>query len=488
MSKLKFRTFVFLSLFFATYLKENTDNTVTLDSLTREYVGKKGLLSIYSRSTNELEEDTTWITHFKAKISDKKVITNIFNVSCGFWKYSKGLLFTFCEIGTDIPAGNYSIDFSGVQPFEYQNYNVHISDYRLKFDFEKLDKDLIELFSKKQTINIQEDKDSYELKFNILSYGQETLVFKLFELVFMSCRQDNNELICQVKKDDLLRDLRETNSTLRVCYLDYRTYDGIFRLPFVGAITVIDNIVEKTDVFVGITRLIENVAEGDSTFALETNVTNIKKVLTKLDVLHLDIFNENQNEKADCSFRKYDDNPLLIPCIPYYKIISDFQLKGLEKEIIIDVHIKYRFRVQPFNITEKIYYSSKDNGAVILHIFPEMLDFTKRENLYIYYSAERVEKLKGITFNKDKGGLSCEIINGRLYRCNLPKTHFDKNGYHITKHINHLNSSSTFYESRPIKVALSVSNANYYSISLYYSLLLILIMFKTLVSKQSINR
>ena len=478
MSKLKFFILVFLCLFSATCLKDNTDNTVTLNRLTLKYVGKKGLLKIDASSTNEFEEDTTMKTHFEAMISDTKNITNIFKVNCGFWKLSGELLYAFCYIGTDIPTGNYSIYFSEIQPFEYQKYNVHISDS--KFDFEKFDKNLIELYSKKQTINIQEDKDSYELKFNILTYNQESLILEIYGLIFMSCRRDNNELICQVKKDDLLGVLRETNTALSVCYIDYTVNAGYSRLPLVGEITVIVNIVQKTDIFVGITKLIENVAEGDSTFALETNVTNIKKVSTYYDNLDFDLYNEKQKAKASCSLRKNDDNPLLIFCIPPNQIISDFQLKGLEKEIIASAsNVKYNFRVQPFNITEKIYYSSKDNGTVIGYILPEMLDFTKKENLYIYYSAERARFLKGITFNKDKGDLSCEIINkpDGLYRCNVPKTHFDKNGYYITKHTNHLNSKSTFYESSPIKVVLSVSNANYYSISLYYSLLLILIMF-----------
>ena len=246
----------------------------------------------------------------------------------------------------------------------------------------------------------------------------------------MSCRRDNNELICQVKKDDLLRDLRDTNSTLSVRYIDYTANRGVENIPLVGRITVIDNIAKKTDVFVDITRLIENVAEGESTFALETNVTNIKKVLTKYDYFKLELFNENQTANSSCSFRKYnDDNPLLIVCIPRSEIINDFHLKELKEEKIIERgNVKYRFRVQPFNITEKIYYSSKDNGAVIGHILPEMLDFTNKQNLYIYYSADGIEKLKGITFNKDKENLSCEIVQDDLYRCNVPKTHFDKNG------------------------------------------------------------
>ena len=125
MSKLKFCTFVLLCLFFATCLEENPGNTVTLHGLNRKYVGKKGFLTIHASSTNEFEEDTTLLTHFQANISDTN--TTIFNPKCGLWILPKESLYVFCEIGTDIPSGNYSIDFSGIQPFEYQNYNVLIS-------------------------------------------------------------------------------------------------------------------------------------------------------------------------------------------------------------------------------------------------------------------------------------------------------------------------------------------------------------------------
>ncbi len=88
-----------------------------------------------------------------------------------------------------------------------------------------------------------------------------------------------------------------------------------------------------------------------------------------------------------------------------------------------------------------------------------------------------------MTFNEDKKDLSCQIRPNRILRCTVPKSHFDgkKKGYYFTKHTNHEGGKSAFYESPPIKVILNNSPApsqgNYYSNFLYYSLLLILIMF-----------
>ena len=72
----------------------------------------------------------------------------------------------------------------------------------------------------------------------------------------------------------------------------------------------------------------------------------------------------------------------------------------------------------------------------------------------------------------------------------VPKNHFEgkKSGYYFIKHINFKGGKSTNYESTPIKVILSdqepeptggptPAKGNILKISLYYSLLLILIIF-----------
>ena len=123
-----------------------------------------------------------------------------------------------------------------------------------------------------------------------------------------------------------------------------------------------------------------------------------------------------------------------------------------------------------------IYNSKGDEGTFIYDIYPEILDFTKNDSLYMYYHADFSRNLKGITFNKDNEDLSCETRKYNYVRCNVTKNHFDgkKSGYYFTKHTNHLGGKSTYYESAPVKVILKES---FHSISLYYSLLLILVIF-----------
>ena len=162
--------------------------------------------------------------------------------------------------------------------------------------FEKLDKDIIDLYSEEKTITIKENEDSYKLEFNVVSYNQEVLMFVTSVKVFMDCKQDSNKLICQVKKDDLEKSLIEKESKVSIYYLSNTASKNQGLLLFVGDITINDNITQKTDIYVSITKLLENIAEGESHIAYETNVTNINKI--SVVVTDLTFINEKGEKKV----------------------------------------------------------------------------------------------------------------------------------------------------------------------------------------------
>ena len=342
--------------FTACLSKENIDVTISLRELNSKYVGKKGTLAIETYSSSiKFEEDSTRKIYFKSKVLNN---ANTFEVDCGFSKLSEYDTYVFCNIDTNIPIGNYSIEFKDIPKFEYQGHIISISNK--SFYFVKLDKDLIDLYSDKQTINIEESKDSYELKFNILSYNQEVIMLDYSPL---ECKQENNQLICQIKKLEIEKSLFGNQDTRSVYYKSDLDNHGHARLPLVGDIIIIDNIIKEKDVFVGITKLIENVAEGHSTLAYETNVTNIDKII---GMISLDFEDENQYSfPMNCVLRKYNNYPLYIVCVDGKS--SKMHLKEITKEIIHKTaHIKYNFRIQPVKNEDIIYYSKEDKGSYIL--------------------------------------------------------------------------------------------------------------------------
>ena len=149
-----------------------------------------------------------------------------------------------------------------------------------------------------------------------------------------------------------------------------------------------------------------------------------------------------------------------------------------EEKIFNDLNIKYNFRIQPVNNEEKIDFK-RVTGTFIFFNYPNILDFTKSDSLFIEYALENPKSLVGLTFNENKEDLSCQTIGKFIKKCTVPKSHFEgkKTGYYFLKHNNHLNGKSTSYEGLPVKVILNGSKFNKASFTLVYSLLLILIMF-----------
>ena len=248
-------------------------------------------------------------------------------------------------------------------------------------------------------------------------------------------------------------------------------------------IDVIYNDIEKINVYVGITKLIENVADHDTPIAYETNITNINNILMDSEAFNLYFMNDNGGEEdCSCSFRKYDAKPLLLVC--FVNNEGTNWLKEITQEQIYDdLNIKYNFRIQPVNNEEKI-YSKRGSGTLIFWTHPEVLDFTKSDSLIIEYGMENPDSLIGITFNENAQDLNCQTIGKEIKRCTVPKSHFTglKSGYYFTKHNNHLGTKSTSYEGRPVKVFLDDSSkptddgkGYMNSFILYYWLLLILI-------------
>jgi len=83
-----------------------------------------------------------------------------------------------------------------MEPFDCGNYRVTIKNEEVnKISFTRVDKDICDIYSEEQNITFENDKDIYELKFNVVSYNQEILIFE--DNVFLDkCKSQNNMLVC----------------------------------------------------------------------------------------------------------------------------------------------------------------------------------------------------------------------------------------------------------------------------------------------------
>jgi hypothetical protein len=321
------------------------------------------------------------------------------------------------------------------------------------FTFTKLNKNIIDLYSSKQTIILKDDKEIYDLKFKIVSYNNEMLLIN-YQSALENCEQVSNELICHIAKGKLEEILTPVMNGNKI-YLGYLDQNSAKRGKF-SLIPPIEvkSFITKKDIYVGITKLVENIAEHDTLIAYKTNVTDISNVRTDLESFSLKFENRDGEKESSCSFRKYENNPLLLVCF-----VKDgvFWLKEIEEEIILDdINIKYNFRIQPVNNNKKIISDRGEKGSFIFFLFPEILDFTKEDILTVDYFIENPDSLTGITFNEDAEDLICETLGRRIKRCEVPKSHFNgkESGYYFTKHTNLLDGKSFSYEAPPIKIIL----------------------------------
>ena len=65
-------------------------------------------------------------------------------------------------------------------------------------------------------------------------------------------------------------------------------------MPLIGPIIVKDYVTQKTDVYIDINKLIENITHSMMYIAYETNVTNTNKVMTRVVGLELEFENDKK--------------------------------------------------------------------------------------------------------------------------------------------------------------------------------------------------
>ena len=429
--------------------EENIDVTVNLYGLYDEHIGKKGTVVIICTPTLDFTiVDTSKTVRFQLSLTNGK---NVYIVGCGFFKTEKEDLYVFCNVDETIPAGNYTFNLDEIQPIRYEDYIVTLA-HRKDLQFTKYDTNMNDLYSDKQTINIVEGKDTYEIRFKIVSYNQDPIFADYF--LFINCSKENDELVCLFTRKLLDALIVESDAVLRIYYMS--NIDKAKEFPLIPRIDVKYGTIQKTDVYIGITKLIEGVSEHDTLIAYETNVTDIDNVFMDLyDGFDLEFINMTKTTSQRCAFRKYDDNPLLILC--FFNNEGENWLKEItEEKVYNEFNVKYNFRIQPSNNEEKIIEKTYP-GSFILRVYPEILDFTKSDSLTIDYGIKDPTSLRRLTFNEDAADLSCQTIGREIKRCTIPKSHFEgkKSGYYFIKHENHLGGRSTSYEGIPIKVILN---------------------------------
>ena len=452
---------------------------ITVEEINPNDIGKQGVLSFLTDFMDEDnifdQSDVEIQTNFKANITSNQE----FEIDCRFVKYIGYPLIIFCELDENILSGNYSIKFDNID-FSYKNNYTIIVNSDISFEFKKLDVDIPNLYADVQNITIEKKTDIIQLKFKINSYHNEKIFIQLIYEeeeeswgtdIFNyldNCTQENKELICSLEADNLLQIMASTSNSFYPLYIDNNYNAGVFNL--VNTIYINYYNVEKEDVFVRITKPLQNIASKFSCFAYETNVTDISNVLIRRDMFNMDFENEYKNEEETnngyCTFRKYENNPLLLLCyIDSYTDSNFMYLKEIKTEInLSEINIKYNFKIQPYNDKDIIEFYEYDKYIDIIYYYPQVLDFTSQDEFIITYIGnfgknDSYPEIPKIRLNIDSEDLNCQLLSeeNSLLECVVPKSHFEgkKSGNYYTIHINDLNNQTILYQIPPIKVILN---------------------------------
>ena len=424
-------------------------------------IGKNNFLNLITNYADENNifdiSDIEEKTHFNTTIYSYNYFKEIFvKVMCRLWKPKNDKIRILCKLNEDI--GINSIKLNSVS-FNYKKYRIAIiSTMSFKIDTKKTNKNILILYSDKQEINIEENKQYYDLKFKIEEYNNEELIlleykpeirdeFYFSEFILDNCTTEGKVLTCTIEKEKIIEGLYYSGEIFSLNFYSLEK-EQPYKLFDVLDIKINYNISQKEDIFVRVTKLLQTNLSSYNIIPYETNISSISNVQT-------DIFLYTKvNNVFMCRFKKTTNKPLLFLCfLMNHGTYSS--LGEINSEVILnDVHAKYNFRIQPVNNSEE--YTIKNDGSFVFIKYPTKLDFTKNDLIPINLIMMHPENTGGIRLNPDSGELVCGNLDNSLKRCLVPKSHFDgkKNGYFYIYYLNKENQLNIFYEVSPILVTL----------------------------------
>ena len=272
-------------------------------------IGQNGILTFitnYNDNERNILNDSEMI-QFETTMRERNEESN--EVKCKLWKPQNDYIRIFCNLNKILTTGEHSIQLNQIN-FDYNNYQFIIYQDQYYFiTIEQINMTLPFLYSDKQIININDKEENYILKFKYESYDKEILFLtgnNFEKKIINRCNKNIKEIECNIKKDDLLEMLSYNGKIFSLGYYNFK----IEPMNFINILDIIINIdnYQKENVYVEITKLLENTVELNNFFAYETNVTDISNIIIKQ-------FSYNNLSTDFCFLRKYPEKPLIFMCL-----------------------------------------------------------------------------------------------------------------------------------------------------------------------------
>ena len=388
---------------------------------------------------SDLEEKTK----FETELIDE--LNNEYKVVCRLWNPINENLVIICNLEENLKNENRIITLKK-SIFPYKQYNISIyaetsvkvKQYNYNISFIYSDKPII-----------SEDYQIYNFEFKLDSYNDNDIFYLSGSSQFTSNILFQSWVVYKkisrpyITKTIIEYFLSKKNKELNLESL--KDNYGVCKYKFVYNLNIKYEIKEKEDIYIKITKLLNNVSESGNIVAYNTNISNINNTQSSEFTLPFNRgwFNFN------CYFKKNNITNLLLLCQITEKL--DISLDEIRNEIVLNnLNYKYNFRIQPVSNDEKIKVNNE--GTLIELLYPEELDFTLKNSSYIYYKMSSPNNVEKIKLNSSSE-LLCENLN-LIKKCIVNISHFDSHitGYYYTYHLNHLNEYSIYYDANPIYI------------------------------------
>ena len=428
------------------------------------YIGYQGFFNLVLDYENpeifnekDIEEKTTFETTIRVDNTDR------IEVTCKLWKPINEKLNMFCKLNSNLKYGSHSF-FINTSSFSFNNKKYKIMENERTLSLYQLKENIPFLYSSSQTLNIDERTETYDLKFKIGKYDNQQIFMKRDSdlIVLDDCTVMGKELICKIKKDVIEEYASYNGEKLSVSYFMLDEENIVNKdLTFYSIYGIyISYNLNKKDISVEITKLLQNNIQKDNFIPYETNVKDITNVNSKKFTLTL-----SNMKKIECFLKKSEGLALIMLCHLEVDEFDEFSLGEIRtKTRLSDINIKYNFIIEPINNNEKCRIEGL--GSYIIFNLPKVLNFTSHKSITIDFAIKNSNKSPDIKLNPEADNLECYNLSSIHKRCQVPRIHFrNKNtGYFYTHHSNNKYESIIFYESSPFKVILS-ENEVYLSIN-----------------------
>ena len=402
---------------------------------------------IYDQS--DLEPLTIFEGAFMDKERGKK-----YNWICRLWDPKNMNVVVLCTVdNTIIEASDkyFTLVYGSIEVGEYSIIVSCNEEYYFEIDMKPFPIPFI--YSEPQEIDLDSEKDSFQLRFKHDSFKGEKLAIVEKSKVesFTDCDRilsSNNGLLCTISRKKI-EEVMTNNTSLSIVCLNGDL--GLIFFQFIGDINV-KYTQPKEDINLIITEVLNPTSERNSLIALKTNINEILPLTTnKFEII---VQSKSGQDTIQCFLKKYqnDERPLLLLCEMNNEGVYLFNFRDVYLELT-QIHYKYKFIIKESDLCQDI--SVEGDGKRIFLNYPENLDFTQKENYEIEYFLTGAKYFNNITFIKDSKNLKCSTKNYTKI-CKVNKSHFygHQTGCYYTFYSINNKTSQISYDSRPIKIII----------------------------------